>query len=83
MTKRYLHFRNKTDLIDMEVAQFYHFCRTFGRRSVQFIAIKGAANVLGSGKEQVVNSQKVLKECAKLGYRLLLDASDLSAERRG
>jgi hypothetical protein len=71
MVKRYRQMRHRTDLIDMEVAQFYYFCHKFGRGNVRFVAVKGPANVLGESDEQIEHSRGVLVECLRLANRML------------
>lgn len=52
-----------TDLVDMEVAQFYHFCKLFdSENTLNYVAIKGAANTIGSAEEQIENSSIVIKK---------------------
>ena len=51
----------KVDLVDMEVGQFFALCRLMSpERRLKYLAIKGPANTLGSGKEQNIHAKEVL-----------------------
>ncbi|RUT00781.1 hypothetical protein DSM106972_071900 [Dulcicalothrix desertica PCC 7102] len=61
-----------TDLVDMEVAQFYHFCNLFDpEKSLNYIAIKGAANTIGNAEEQIENSSIVIQNAIERAIALL------------
>lgn len=63
------------DLVDMEVAQFYHICAATSRLTGhprEFLAFKGAANRLGVGEEQARWTGTVLTESARLAASWLV-----------
>lgn len=63
---------DKVDLIDMETAQFYHFCRAlFPGDRLHFIALKGAANSLSEQALQTDNSPSVLRAALEASFVLL------------
>jgi hypothetical protein len=56
------------DLVDMEVAQFYHLCDRFSRLArirTQYLAFKGAANRIGCPGEQLQHSAGVIADCLR------------------
>ncbi len=59
-----------TDLIDMETAPFYFFCKTLGGENLQYIAIRGAANTSQDFTQQTTYSKDVLRQCLTLTFRL-------------
>ncbi|MFM7070695.1 MAG: hypothetical protein ACKO38_02740 [Planctomycetota bacterium] len=60
------------DLIDMEVAQFYCLCEIFAKnKDLNYVAIKGAANSLGNGSQQLLNSRAVLDACTRRALGLM------------
>ncbi|MEH2238538.1 hypothetical protein [Nostoc sp.] len=61
-----------TDLVDMEVAQFYHFCKLFDpENKLNYVAIKGAANSIGSAEEQIENTSIVIQNAIEKAIALL------------
>ena len=61
------HIQRGTDLVEMEVAQFYAFCGAFtpaGR--TEFIAIKAVSNTIGVEDEQVAHSRVAIAETLKI-----------------
>jgi len=60
-----------TDLIDMETAQFYYFCHTLRGDSLQYVAIRGAANTSQDYSEQTNHSKSVLMECMKQALKII------------
>jgi hypothetical protein len=70
--RSYCDHARKTDLIDMEVAPFYYFCRAFAPRcDLQYLAIKAAANTLGELAEQTKNSPAAIDSCVGVALNLL------------
>ena len=65
------HLRRGTELVDMEMAQFYFLCRSFGGDEVQYLAVKGAANQVGRGEQQSVNTRSALISSLQMTFRLL------------
>jgi len=65
------HLRGKTDLVDMEVAQFYFFCKSFGDETLEYVAVKAAANTVGRGEQQPLNSRAALVNTLLTAFRLL------------
>ncbi len=61
----------QVQLVDMETAQFYHFCRLLGLPGLQYIAIKGPANIVGDFGEQNLHSGAVLEASLQIATRLL------------
>ncbi|BDA72407.1 hypothetical protein CAL7716_065730 [Calothrix sp. PCC 7716] len=58
--------------VDMEVAQFYHFCNLFdNENNLNYIAIKGAANTIGNAEEQLENSSIVIQNAIEKAIALL------------
>ena len=65
------HF-DATDMVDMEVAQFYYFCKAFaGNRPLQYVAVKGPSNVLGDTDQQIIRSSDINRSTLQLAMRLL------------
>ncbi len=61
LKKDVVKFSHKADFVDMEVGQFYALCDLMlGDDSVQYIAIKGAANTLTDQNEQIERANEVL-----------------------
>jgi len=65
------HVRRGTELVEMEVAQFYFFCQNFGAADLQYLAVKAIANVVGREDEQSVNSQAALIRTLATAFKLL------------
>jgi len=65
------HTRRKTDLVEMEVAQFYAFCAAFPDAPSHFIAIKGVSNTVEVHGEQVENSRDAIAETLRMARGLL------------
>jgi len=65
------HRQRGTDLVDMEVAQFYFFCRNYGDDALQYLAVKAAANALGGGEQQMIHTGAALRNCLATAFRLL------------
>ncbi len=63
--------KHECDLVDMEVAQFYLLCSTLKRPRLKYVAIKGPANVVGEGGQQLANAQSVIGQCARWALELL------------
>jgi hypothetical protein len=60
------------DLVDMETAQFYHFCERFDRTGrLQYVAIKGAANDIGSQMSQLAESEPLLGKCFRRAWEII------------
>ena len=55
----------------METGQFYHFCSIIAPISLNFIAIKGPANLVDNVSEQPQFSQSVLESSLKCAIALL------------
>lgn len=49
------------DLVDMETAQFYHFCRVLGGEHLQYLALKGATNPITDVSQQTLYSESLLE----------------------
>jgi hypothetical protein len=65
------HFAQR-DMVDMEVGQFYYFCRAFTRnRPIEYVAFKGPSNQIGNAAEQNANSQAVTKSAFDAAVELL------------
>lgn len=64
------HIRRGTQLVEMEVAQFYAFCDRFGGPTLRYLAIKGASNDLGNDARQVAESKGVIARCMELAKQL-------------
>ena len=62
---------SRVDLVDMEVAQFYHLCQVIGDPNLQFVAIKGPANAVGRFEEQSTHSASVLGSTLSKGLELI------------
>lgn len=65
------HLERGTHLVEMEVAQFYAFCNTFGDKELRYLALKGASNELGDDGQQLAESSGVIARCMALAKRLL------------
>ena len=65
------HRQRKTDLVDMEVAQFYFFCENFGSDHLQYVAVKAAANAVGRGEQQPLNTGIALRSTLRAAFLLL------------
>jgi purine-nucleoside phosphorylase len=65
------HLRRGTDLVDMEVAQFYFFCGAYGDPALQYLAVKAAANAVGRGEQQMIHTGAALRNCLGTALRLL------------
>ena len=50
----------RAQMVDMEVGQFYHFCKTLGRSDLEYAAVKAAANPVDEPSVQLQSSRKVL-----------------------
>jgi len=67
----------KTELVEMECAQFYLLCSSYSSGiDLSFAAIKGPANDLGRGHVQVTNSLDALCACWKQALALLASPSN-------
>jgi len=62
---------DQVDLIDMETAQFYHFCRELFPQDVSFVALKGASNSLSEQTLQTAYSLGVLRGTLRVSFVLL------------
>lgn len=62
----------QADLIDMETAQFYHFCRALRGQTLRFLALKGPANPAADPFQQTLHSRPLLHRLATLSLSLLL-----------
>ena len=58
-------------LIEMETAQFYHFCRIYGDDTTQFVALRGVANLADQFESQGDYSQQVLTTAFQHAVSLL------------
>jgi hypothetical protein len=65
-----------TQLVEMEVAQFYFFTEHFGRGEVQYVAIKSPVNPAGEGIEQLTHSPAALIAVVKAAFNLLGDGDE-------
>ena len=65
------HLRRGTDLVDMEVAQFYFFCKNYGDGALEYLAVKAAANAVGRGDEQPGSTGAALRNCLATVFHLL------------
>ncbi len=65
------HLALKTELVEMEVAQFYAFCQAFGRKNLQYAAVKGVSNILGDEGNQVPNSLAAIVRTLKIAQEML------------
>jgi hypothetical protein len=62
----------KIDLVDMEVGQFYALCSLMSdKSSVEYVAVKGPANVLSQHAEQIPNTQVILSKAFRAAFDLL------------
>jgi hypothetical protein len=60
------------DLVDMETAQFYHFCDRFDRTGrLQYLAIKGAANPIDWQMAQLGESAPLLSKCFRRAWEMV------------
>jgi hypothetical protein len=66
------HQRRGTELVDMEVAQFYYFCMCFGRSTLEYAAVKAPANAVGSQGQQLSYTLRAIGSCLTTAFRLLL-----------
>jgi len=57
-----MHTRQGTQLVEMEVAQFYFFCGHFGNDHLQYAAIKAPANSILDVGKQLSNSRNALTQ---------------------
>ena len=72
LRERYLdHCRRGTSLVEMEVAQFYAFCRAFGGKGLRYLAIKGVSNELGDDARQIAESRTVITRCMEMARGLM------------
>ena len=62
----------KVDMVDMETAQFYHFCGLLGGGSLSYAALRGPANYIDAFSNQTSNSLRVLRSVLTSAFRLLL-----------
>jgi hypothetical protein len=62
---------NRAKLVDMETAQFYHFCKTLPPRAIHYLSLKGAANSLKDVGHQTERSLKILEDCLRDALQLL------------
>jgi purine-nucleoside phosphorylase len=69
------HKRQATQLVDMEVAQFYYFCECFGDSSLQYAAVKAPANAVGNHHQQLDNTLQALGSCLTTAFLLLFEGS--------
>ncbi|HMY03765.1 MAG TPA: hypothetical protein PKA48_10440, partial [Candidatus Obscuribacter sp.] len=58
-------------LIDMETAQFYHFCSIYGAKDTQYVAIRGIANLADQFETQGDFSQNILTSGLELALVFL------------
>jgi hypothetical protein len=76
-------FLHACDLVDMETAQFYHFCDRFDRTGrLQFLAIKGASNEINAQISQLAESEPLLGRCFRHAWELLSAEKSNSTDRR-
>lgn len=65
-------YMQKVDLIDMEVGQFYALCRLMAApSSIEYVAIKGPANVISEQQMQPFNTREVLTKAFRRAFELL------------
>ncbi len=65
------HIEMGTQLVDMEVGQFYAFCDCFGNPSLRYVAVKGASNEIGAHGQQIAESAEVIRRCFELAVELM------------
>ena len=58
-------------IIDMETAQFYHFCRCYGDDATQYVTFRGVANMADQFAEQATYSLSVLTQAFDHAVKLL------------
>ncbi len=62
---------NHAKLVEMETAQFYHFCRVLGNSNLEYVAVRGASNYLDVPDEQICSTNEVLRKSLKSAFVLL------------
>ena len=65
------HLRRGTELVEMEIAQFYFFCQNFGGKDLQYLAVKAVANAVGSEGQQAANSRLAIVRSLETAFRAL------------
>jgi hypothetical protein len=65
------HVRWGTQLVEMEVAQFYFFCELFGGECLEYAAVKAPANSVSDVAEQSANSPAALVAAVGAAVRML------------
>ena len=65
------HITNRTELVDMETGQFYHLCHCLAPETLEYIAVRGPANILGESAGQTEFSPRVLQHAVKTAFELL------------
>ncbi|HZK82920.1 MAG TPA: hypothetical protein VFC46_17690 [Humisphaera sp.] len=66
-----MHTRQETQLVEMEVAQFYFFCERFGDADMRYAAIKAPANSVSDVDEQLSNSPTALVQAVVAAVEML------------
>jgi purine-nucleoside phosphorylase len=62
---------NRVNLVDMETAQFYHFCSILGEETLSYASLRGASNYMDSRHQQIANTSLVLKAALRAALNLL------------
>ena len=65
------HQRRGTQLVDMESAQFYCFCKYFGASALEYAAVRVPTNLAGCGDQQILYTPSALVNCLKTALQLL------------
>jgi hypothetical protein len=60
-----------TDLVDMEVAQFFLFCANFSSTPLQYAAVKGVSNHVGDENPEEYRVRDALRASLALAFNLL------------
>lgn len=62
---------NRAKLVEMETAQFYHFCRVLGDSNLEYVAVRGVSNYADAPGEQISSTNEVLRKSLKSAFVLL------------
>lgn len=66
------HIRDGTELVEMEVAQFYFFCGLLGDKSLQYAAVKIPVNSVSQVEQQLENSPGALVGAVRAVVEMLV-----------
>jgi uridine phosphorylase len=75
------HLRLGTQMVDMEIAQFYYFCAQFGAGTLEYVAVKGVANAVGREGEQRLNTGKAIAASLAVALQLFRE-SEVSIQHK-